>query len=33
MTFDPSISDVVEVPEELNKNTYVVKFSNGDNIS
>ncbi|VVH59713.1 hypothetical protein BSPCLSOX_1270 [uncultured Gammaproteobacteria bacterium] len=32
MTFDPSIFDVVEMPEELNKNTYIVKFSNGDNI-
>jgi energy-coupling factor transporter ATP-binding protein EcfA2 len=32
MTFDLSISDVVETPEELGKNTYVVKFSNGDNI-
>jgi hypothetical protein len=32
MTFDPSIFDVVEMPEQLNKNTYIVKFSNGDNI-
>jgi hypothetical protein len=22
----------VEMPEQLNKNTYIVKFSNGDNI-
>jgi ABC-type multidrug transport system ATPase subunit len=31
-TFDPSILKVVKVPEDISKNSYVVKFFNGDSV-